>query len=74
MNKLSNSYWISCKQFTVGVGTDDKGIIRTCPPIVAKFRGQPINNLTGWVKRIDPKVIIHEQEQPGQVCIQSESN
>ena len=44
-------HWLSTTRMTVGVGVDDRNIIRTTPPIVWKFRGQHINNLKRWLKR-----------------------
>lgn len=43
------SYWLSCKKFTVQVEVDDNGIITEGAPIVKKFVGQPIVNLTRWM-------------------------
>jgi len=41
-------YWISCHAFTIGVTTNDSGIIIDSAPIVKKFIGQPLTNLTFW--------------------------
>lgn len=32
------------------------GIIIETPPIVKKFKGQPLTNLINWLKKIDRKV------------------
>ena len=43
------SYWMSSKDMTVQVGVVN-GIIRSAPPIVGKFIGQPIEVLRRWMQ------------------------
>lgn len=44
-------YWLSTTKMTVTVETDATGIIRTSPPIVRRFVGQPLTNLVAWLGR-----------------------
>lgn len=44
-------YWVSCNKFTCGVEIDDEGIIIKCAPIVKRFKGQGIENLSKWMKK-----------------------
>ena len=44
------SWWISCHRMTVFVGTENGGIVEAAP-IVRRFIGQPLSNLTGWLGR-----------------------
>ena len=48
VNKTT-SFWMSSKDMTITVGVVD-GIIRSAPPIVGKFIGQPIENLRRWMQ------------------------
>jgi hypothetical protein len=45
------TFWLSSKKMTIGVDTDEKGIIIDSAPIVRKFRGQHIKNLVSWMRR-----------------------
>jgi hypothetical protein len=42
-------YWLSSNRMTVGVEVDEDDIIEDTPPIVRKFRGQPLANLARWM-------------------------
>lgn len=44
-------YWFSTAGMTVCVTTDRQGIITDVPPVLVKFKGQPINNLRQWLKK-----------------------
>jgi hypothetical protein len=35
---------------TITVEVDAAGIVRVAPPIVRKFKGQPLKNLIEWMK------------------------
>jgi hypothetical protein len=41
-------WWLTSKRMTITVRTLDNMIVQT-PPIVRKFRGAPISNLTRWM-------------------------
>lgn len=43
-------HWVSCRLFTVRVITT-RGIVTSAAPIVAKFKGQPLDNLLRWAAR-----------------------
>ena len=43
-------WWLSSRKMTVAVETDNGDVIRTTPPIVRKFQGQPLRNLTRWMQ------------------------
>jgi hypothetical protein len=43
-------WWISCRKFTVQVNTV-AGVITRAAPIVAKFKGQPLDNLKRWAEK-----------------------
>ncbi len=45
------TFWLSSKKITVGVDTDQKGIITDSAPIVKVFRGQHINKLIKWMRK-----------------------
>jgi hypothetical protein len=45
-------HWLSCTQFTIRVATDSAGVIREAAPIAQRFLGQPIDNLTGWMRKL----------------------
>ena len=44
-----NDYWISTEKFT-GFITIDNGIIVDAAPVMFKFVGQPVKNLTDWLR------------------------
>ena len=44
-------YWLSTKRMTIGVRISADGIVQEGPPIVRKFIGQPLRNLTNWLQR-----------------------
>ncbi|MFA5048570.1 MAG: hypothetical protein WC516_06120 [Patescibacteria group bacterium] len=44
-------YQIDCTKFCGYVEIDDKGIIVNTFPMLVKFIGQPISNLTYWTKK-----------------------
>ncbi len=47
-------YKIDCNKFCAEVETDDTGIITKTFPMLIKFVGQPIGNLTYWtMKKFD---------------------
>ena len=43
-------YWLSCKQFTVQVNVNAMRRITFTAPVTRKFLGQPLTNLTFWVR------------------------
>lgn len=45
-------HWISCSKFTVLVETTPDEKIAMAAPIVFKFRGQPLENLLRWARRL----------------------
>jgi hypothetical protein len=52
------TWWLSNSRMTVRVRTDDNHVIVETAPIVRKFRGQPLENLTRWLRRMgDTKVV-----------------
>jgi len=51
LGNLMRSFWLSSRKMTMGVDTDDKGIIINSAPIVRKFKGQHIKNLVKWMKK-----------------------
>lgn len=50
---MAASYWLSNKYMTVGVKIES-GMIVEIPPVVRKFRGQPLTNLVRWMRNMDP--------------------
>ena len=44
-------FFLSSRKMTVGVHVDPKDRIVKAPPIVRKFVGQPLSNLTGWMQQ-----------------------
>jgi hypothetical protein len=48
---MKEVYRISCQKFSDLV-TLENGIIEDCMPLLQKFQGQPISNLTGWAKKV----------------------
>lgn len=44
-------YQIDCEKFCGYIKVDKSGILIDCMPIVQKFLGQPLSNLTGWVSK-----------------------
>jgi len=50
-------YWVSSKKFTGQVDSVD-GLIVDAPPVWRKFKGQPLNNLLAWLRRIDGALIL----------------
>lgn len=45
------AYWMTCQMCTVSVETDDNNVITKAPPIVKKFKGQPIADLKKWMAK-----------------------
>jgi hypothetical protein len=45
---MMRAYWVSCAKFTVRVAADEDGVITEAAPIVRRFIGQPLGNLTRW--------------------------
>ena len=43
-------YYLSSEKMTVCVTVEDGVIVKT-PPIVRKFKGQPIDNLINWMRK-----------------------
>jgi hypothetical protein len=41
-------WWVSCRDFTVQVNTDENLVIIEAAPIVRKFVGQSLNALVKW--------------------------
>lgn len=50
---MAASYWLSNEYITVGVKIEE-GIIVDIPPVVKKFKGQPLTNLVRWMRNMDP--------------------
>ncbi len=50
---MAASYWLSNKFMTVGVKIEE-GMIVEIPPVVKKFRGQPLTDLVRWMRNMDP--------------------
>jgi hypothetical protein len=48
---MTRTFWVSCRKFTVRVVTDEHGVITEAAPIVRRFIGQPLGNLTRWAAR-----------------------
>jgi hypothetical protein len=44
-------YRIDCSKFCGYVSVDDNNIILKTMDVFRKFKGQPLSNLTGWVKK-----------------------
>lgn len=44
-------YWISCEKFTGGITVDENNIIIEGMPIIRKFIGQPLINLSNWMQK-----------------------
>lgn len=44
-------WWLSSHKMTFSVGVNDSNIIVDPAPIIKKFKGQPLNNLIGWMKK-----------------------
>jgi len=51
---MTTSYYVSCRIFTCRVDVNDRGIIVDGAPIVARFRGQPFDNLRRWIRKFPP--------------------
>lgn len=47
---MIETYWISTNAFTIGVDVEN-GIIKTIPPILKVFRGQPFLNIHTWLNQ-----------------------
>lgn len=43
-------WWITGKNITAQVNTDEKDIITFAPPVLRAFNGQPLKNLERWLK------------------------
>lgn len=48
---MTKWYWISCSAFTCGVETDFEHKIINSAPILQKFKGQSLTNLTYWLDK-----------------------
>ena len=46
-----NWWWLSSSKMTVAVCTVGEDRIYRTPPIVAKFKGQPLANLINWMTK-----------------------
>jgi hypothetical protein len=44
-------YQIDCQKFCGYIKVDDNNVLIETMPIVQKFIGQPLSNLTTWVKK-----------------------
>lgn len=52
MNLWMDDFWVSSNGMTVCVTVSRKsGLIQEAPPIVRKFVGQPLVNLSRWMQR-----------------------
>jgi hypothetical protein len=49
-DQITKIWWLSTESMTVQVITEN-GVIVDAAPIVQKFKGQPLSNLIGWMKR-----------------------
>jgi hypothetical protein len=58
------TYWLSSQKMTVTVEVDANGRITKTPPIVARFKGQPIANLIRWMGK-QPSFFVQEQRGEG---------
>ena len=47
-------YWLSNKFMTIGAYVNNDSIVVTVPPVAKVFRGQNIDNLIRWMKKMDP--------------------
>lgn len=45
-------WWLTCRKMTVAVGVDAHDKIVYTPPVVHKFKGQPIENLSRWMTKL----------------------
>lgn len=48
---MTEIYWLSCSKMTVRVDVRD-GVIIDAAPVVRKFVGQPLENLTRWMWKL----------------------
>jgi len=48
---MTCSYWLTCEEFTVTVEVSGS-VITVTPPIVRRFRGQPIGALISWMRQM----------------------
>ena len=51
---MKHEYWLSSPKMTVGVTTDERGIIIAAAPILRTFVGQPIEHLRRWMQGHGP--------------------
>lgn len=49
---IKRKYWMSCDKFTIQIGVDGLNYIQFAPPIVRKFKGQPLDNLIRWMTKL----------------------
>jgi hypothetical protein len=52
--------WLTHPKMTVAVGVDEDLIIVEAAPIVGRFVGQPITNLTNWLNAMGPGLEVEE--------------
>jgi hypothetical protein len=52
---------IDCSHFNDNIVTEN-GIIVDCMPLLQKFKGQPVGNLTGWANKVFGKVTVEQIE------------
>lgn len=48
---MTYEWWLSSKRMTIGVVTDQQGVIVETAPIARKFVGQRLSNLVRWMKK-----------------------
>jgi hypothetical protein len=66
----SKDYWVSSPIMTVAVSVDEKDIITRAAPVVRRFMGQPLRNLTSWLRKHGPVAAVpighgpHEESSP----------
>lgn len=46
-------WYVTTTRWTCAVETTDALVITTTPPLLRRFRGQHLRNLTGWARRFD---------------------
>lgn len=47
----TKKYRVSCRQFTIEVETNERGVVVAAAPLARGFVGQPLTNLTKWAAR-----------------------
>lgn len=58
------AWYVSCTAWTVMVETDAAMIITRAAPIVRKFTGQPLHQLTRWAGKWQPVRVERLRDRP----------